>query len=74
MLPSWTGAREVYRKAYALLERMGASGHATKRGRAVDISADMSAIIAALNCGDEERIKGLLLQRIDYSDSTILSI
>ena len=67
-LPSWPNADAVYGRAYRVLERMAQAGHATKavvsRGRVLhpgSVSQDMRDLIDALNKGDEERIKGLLL-------------
>jgi hypothetical protein len=73
-LPSWKGASEVYSKAYLVLGNMARSerGHAKSasgywRGKkwiqtdAGYVSDEMKALIDALNDGDEEKIKGLLL-------------
>jgi hypothetical protein len=77
-LPNWPGASAVYRKAYALLERMAQSGHVRriKRGRSwqCNVSQDMRELMDALKRGDEHDIKSILLQRIDYSDSVKLSV
>lgn len=72
-LSEWPGAAAVYSKAHAILTRMGRRGHATpaitRRGRVVEpgvVSDEMRALIDALNRGDEETIKGLLLQTHVY--------
>lgn len=72
-LPDWPGADAVYATANAILARMGRRGHATpavtRRGRVVapgTVSDEMRALIDALNKGDEETIKGLLLQTHVY--------
>jgi len=72
-LPSWPGAAAVYSKAYRVLENMARRGHATppvkRRGKIVKpgtVSDEMEALIDALNRGDEETIKGLLLQTHVY--------
>lgn len=72
-LPDWTGADAVYAKANAILARMGRRGHATpaimRRGRVVEpgvVSDEMRALIDALDRGEEETIKGLLLQMHVY--------
>ena len=69
-LPKWPAAEAVYRKAYRLLEKMAASGHVQRRkagrGRTVCFpSEEMNDLIEALDSGNEERIKGLLMH---YSD------
>lgn len=71
-VPSWSGADAVYSRAYKVLAKMGGSGHATaptkRRGKIVasgSASEDMRKLIDALNAGDEEEIKGLLLQYRD---------
>ena len=73
-LPPWPGAGTVYRRAYRTLAIMGAAGHATapkkdKRGKIIEqgtVSEEMRALVDALNRGDEEVIKGLLLQTHVY--------
>jgi len=72
-LPNWPSASAVYSKAYRVLERMAERGHATpgstyktRTGKTVTVtqghvSDDMARLIDALNAGDEETIKGLLL-------------
>lgn len=70
-LPKWPGAEAVYRRAYRMLEKMGASGHVTRRkthrpkgassGYTCFPSEEMNDLIEALQKGNEERIKGLLM-------------
>ena len=80
-LPSWRGDSAVYSKAYAVLARMGRTGHVTPHvyhrnvgrnlkgkcisGMTMAPSEDMNDLIEALNKGNEERIKGLLLLYAD---------
>lgn len=52
-LPNWRGASAVYSKAYRILERMAQGG-------------DKDTLIDALNKGNEEQIKGLLLMTHVY--------
>lgn len=59
-LPNWNGADAVYSRAYCALELMGKCLKPVK-GR-VTPTQDMTDLIEALNKGDEERIKGLLLR------------
>jgi hypothetical protein len=70
MLPTWTAAPEVYSTAYRVLDRMAARGHVTMRkvrGKTqCDPSEEIRDLIDALNKGDEERIKGLLLDLLEY--------
>jgi len=70
-LPTWQGAEAVYSRAYLLLEWMAKKGHSRApikvRGKTVlqgFVSQDMRDLIDALNRGDEELIKGLLLNYI----------
>lgn len=73
-LPAWKGASECYSKAYRILEKMAQHGHVKKYWKSFHFkngdqyqcypSADMTNLIDALNKGDKETIKGLLLQ--DY--------
>ena len=68
-LPAWPGASKVYSKAYRVLERMSRNTKVNyHRGRYIcdGPSDDMQALIDALNEGDEERIKGLLLMSHIY--------
>ncbi len=80
-LPAWSGADRVYDKAQWLLERMARSGHVSKgiygaHGRDVKGKAIMSVsvvpsqamvdLIDAMNSGDEERLKGLILTETMY--------
>jgi len=76
-LPDWSGASAVYSKAYDLLAQMGQGGHVKRTyghrggkglginkrgyGHSVSASPDMEELIDALDVGDEEKIKGLLL-------------
>jgi hypothetical protein len=64
-LPNWNGAQVCYRRAYRLLEWMGANGHVTRTGRGkrvqCHVSQDMTDLIDALNRGDESAIKATLL-------------
>ena len=52
-LPDWPGASKVYSKAYMVIEQMS-------NGEEKD------ELIEALNKGDEEKIKGLLLLYLTY--------
>jgi len=65
-VPSWPGADACYSRAYRVLDALAKAGHVkrVKRGRHMtcEPSEDMNELIDALNRGDEERIKGLLLQ------------
>lgn len=67
-LPSWNGASAVYRKAYRTLALMAQAGHVLKSGRLGICypSQDMRDLITALDKGDEEQIKGLLLMTWVY--------
>ena len=67
-LPSWNGAEGVYSRAYKVLEALARAGHASppkmRRGKIVSggaISDEMRDLIAALDKGEEEAVKGLLL-------------
>lgn len=70
-LPSWPGASEVYSRAYSMLGSMAANGHVTKikigkkRAYSCHVSDDMRDLIDALDKGDEERIKGLIINFLD---------
>ena len=55
-LPKWPGASAVYSKAYDCLDQMAN----ISRGE------ESHDLIEALNEGDEERIKGLLLLYLAY--------
>jgi hypothetical protein len=66
-LPNWPGACEVYSRAYKVLENMAGRGHVMVLGMRSHVSDDMSKLIFALNRGDEEVIKGLLLQTHIYN-------
>ena len=66
MVPSWRGADAAYSKAYRILEKMGRSHvqiDRDRRGRPIRChpSDEMRDLVDALNKGDEERIKGLIL-------------
>lgn len=65
-LPNWKSADAVYSKAYRLLERMALAGHVTKQRKQVSVSEDMRDLVDALNIGDEERIKGLIMLQSIY--------
>lgn len=80
-LPSFSKASEVYSKAYRVLERMARRGHVTMgrycavgrnlKGKAImdqqrHVSDEMRDLIDALDAGDEEKIKGLLLMTHIY--------
>lgn len=67
-LPSWPGASKVYSRAYATLEEMGRTGHAkpaiVRHGKVVQqgrVSDEMNTLIEALDSGNEEQIKYLLM-------------
>jgi len=71
-LPHWDESGEVYGRAYRVLERMAAAGHATpgvtewdRRGRSHvivqgSVSREMRDLIDALNKGDERRIRAAI--------------
>ncbi len=68
-LPNWPGAAVCYTRAYDLLERMAQAGHVTRQktrryGPICTVSDDMARLIKALDNGDENVIKGMLLARI----------
>ena len=64
-VPTWRGASAVYSRCYKFLELMAQHGHVTqtwRRGAAIcNTSDEMDLLVAALDEGDEERLKGLLL-------------
>ncbi len=60
-LPDWPKASVVYSRCYRLLERMAASGHVEKRRGRCYPSPEMDRLIEALNKGEEEYLKGILL-------------
>lgn len=66
-LPHWQGSSAVYSKAYRRLEKMAQCGHVTqtefRKGIVCHVSSDMQDLIEALNEGDEEQIKAILLWR-----------
>jgi hypothetical protein len=71
-LPSWPGASAAYSKAYRILQRLAAAGHATppllRRGKVIvggHVSEDMRDAIDALNRGDENAIKAFNLAHLD---------
>jgi hypothetical protein len=70
-LPKWAGADAVYSRAYRVLEKMARAGHVCRtpkrRGQSARCtpSEDMNDLITALASGNEERIKGLLMQLRD---------
>lgn len=65
-LPRWPGADGVYRQAQMMLKVMVRRGHVTvirnRRGKPIQVvpSPDMRDLIAAMNAGNETRLKGLL--------------
>ena len=64
-LPEWGGASAVYSRCYKFLELMAQHGHVTqsyRRGQATcATSEEMDLLVSALNEGDEERLKGLVM-------------
>ena len=72
-LPTWSGASACYSRAYRVLEsmakraspyqmvRMGDTSGRRSSSYIIAYNEDMNELIDALNKGDEERIKGLLL-------------
>ena len=64
-LPNWAGASYCYSKAYRLLEKMSANGHIERKwhpdGFRCAVSQEMNNLIKALEIGDEEEIKCILL-------------
>ncbi len=75
-VPSWPGAEACYSKAYRVLERMAANGgvrvsYCYPRGLTCYPSMDMNRLIDALTIGDEEVIKGLLLED-EHNDREVL--
>lgn len=65
-LPDWPGADICYSRAYRLLECMAKKGHATpaqtnRRGRAVFAGYVSDDMKSALDSGDEESIKGMMI-------------
>ena len=76
-VPSWPGADACYSKAYRVLERMAANGgvrvsYCYPRGMTCYPSEDMNRLIDALNSGDEEAIKGLLMMDHVYPIEELL--
>lgn len=80
-LPDWPGADYCYSKACRVLDAMAKRGHATSARMSRNglrqlaqrtVSDDMRALIAALNSGDEEKIKGLLALRHVYFEKSTL--
>jgi hypothetical protein len=67
-LPQWAGASVCYSRAYAMLAHMSKTHVSIVRGQC-RVSEDMRRIIDALNKGDEEQIKGLLLEREQFAVS-----
>jgi hypothetical protein len=66
-LPNWPGASKCYSRAYRILEAMQLrTCKGKKRGQADWPSFDAKRLIEALNKGDEEEIKGLLLMTHVY--------
>ena len=64
-LPNWDGASAVYSRCYRFLELMAQNGHVSQsywRGKPTcTTSEEMDLLVSALNEGDEERLKGLVM-------------
>lgn len=60
----------VYSKAYRELEKMARNGHVTpvknRKGETTHahVSEEMKSLIEALDKGDENKIKGILMERL----------
>ena len=73
-VPAWPGAEQCYSRAYALLSKWSIRNYtaakAKHKGRGQCPcplpSSEMAELIDALNRGDEEKIKGILLLGDDY--------
>ena len=69
-LPEWPGAAHCYSQAYRLLEKWGARNYATTKFKGKikcpTPSDEMKSLIDALDRGDEEKIKGILLLGDEY--------
>lgn len=75
-LPCWPGAEHCYSRAYQLLERWGAANYtaavANFKGKHRRVGGcpaptdEMKSLIDALNKGDEEKIKGILMLGGEY--------
>ena len=65
-LPEWPGASHCYSKAYRILEAMAKRGGVRETFLGCMPSRDMDRLIEALNEGNEEEIKGLLLMTHVY--------
>ena len=65
-LPRWNGASKVYSNAYNCLAQMPKRGHIRSALKSYYTSQEMDDLIEALNNGNEERIKGLLLLYLEY--------
>lgn len=69
-LPNWLGASHVYSECYKLLERMAQEGHVTRhrirRKWYCIVSQTMRDIITALDKGDEETLKHVLLNKESF--------
>jgi hypothetical protein len=73
-LPNWPSADHCYSKAYRLLEKWGAANY--RAAKAVYMgkqtmpcprpTPEMLSLIDALNRGDEEQIKGIILAGDNY--------
>ena len=78
MLPKWPGAEVCYMRAKAMLEHMAVAGHVKriKTGRrwVCEVSQDMRLIIDAMNAGDEEQLKGLLLERESFAVAEVIHV
>lgn len=75
-LPEWPGADSVYKSLGEITRNMGFREYSEfskrKKKRKSDKfvpSDELKEIIAAMNDGDEETLKGLKLQYIEYLDS-----
>ena len=69
-LPTWPGADVAYSRAYALLDHMARNGQVSRTwgrgGWKCYPSPEMRDLIEALDNGDEEKIKGTLLQNLKW--------
>ncbi|MEE8503984.1 MAG: hypothetical protein V3T26_05995 [candidate division NC10 bacterium] len=65
-LPDWSEADKCYSRAYHLLEEMAEQGHVRKTFSGCVTSFEMDKLVEALNKGDEETIKGMLLEGVPY--------
>jgi hypothetical protein len=77
-LPEWPGASEVYSRAYGILEEIqqkfmaGNTSDKTDKGWKAYVKKsgwppeEVRGLVAALNRGDEEFLKGAILQYRDF--------